>query len=277
MAHRNTFDLSREETSPFAQAQAISTQTTLGMVQHAVDNNQALLAFQPIVQSPSPQNVAFYEGLIRIQDDTGRIIPAKDFITQVEERELGRQIDCLALEMGLRTLMRVSDIRLSINMSARSIGYGKWLDILGRALKQSPHVGERLILEITESSAMTVPELVVNFMRDLHKRGINFALDDFGAGHTSFRYLKEFQFDILKIDAQFIRNVATDTDNQVLTQALISIAEHFEMYTVAEAVETKQASDWLSAAGVSFQQGYYFAAPSISPPWSVQSATNAAL
>ncbi|HAR52570.1 MAG TPA: EAL domain-containing protein, partial [Roseovarius nubinhibens] len=68
-----------------------------------------------------------------------------------------------------------------------------------------PTVAERLILEITESSAMVVPELVTGFMEKLQHKGVSFALDDFGAGYTSFRYLKQFYFDILKIDGQFIR------------------------------------------------------------------------
>jgi EAL domain-containing protein (putative c-di-GMP-specific phosphodiesterase class I) len=68
-------------------------------------------------------------------------------------------------------------------------------------------------LEITESSAMLVPELVMHFMRDLRQRGITFALDDFGAGTTSFRYLRDFAFDIVKIDGQFTKNVAADSDN----------------------------------------------------------------
>lgn len=104
-------------------------------------------------------------------------------------------------------------------------------------------------------------------MKDLRKRGITFALDDFGAGTTSFRYLRDFNFDIVKIDEQFVRNVATDPDNQVLIQALISIAEHFGMHTVAEAVENIIDSNWLAAHGIDCLQGYYWGAPTMTPPW----------
>lgn len=181
--------------------------------------------------------------------------------------ETGRVIDCLALEKGLRTLQEFPDLRLSVNMSARSIGYPRWQRILKRGLGQDPTIAERLILEITESSAMLVPDLVVGFMDDLQKKGISFALDDFGAGFTSFRYLKEFYFDILKIDGQFIRGIATSPDNQVLTAALKSIAEQFDMVTVAESVEQPQDAAYLSAIGIDCMQGYYFGAPTIEPPW----------
>ena len=98
-------------------------------------------------------------------------------------------------------------------MYARSIGYGQWVDILGRALRRDSSIADRLIPEITESSATLVPELVMHFMRDLRQRGITFALDDFGAGTTYFRYLRDFAFEIVKIDGQFTQNVAADPDN----------------------------------------------------------------
>lgn len=239
----------------------------MSMVGEAVRHKQVALAYQPVVQASRPSQAAFYEGLIRIFDETGRIIPAKDFIEHIEETELGRIIDCLALEFGLKALREESSIRLSINMSARSIGFPRWMNILRRGLNADPTVAERLILEITESSAMTVPELVVRFMTDLQRKGISFALDDFGAGYTSFRYLKEFYFDILKIDGQFIRNIHTDPDNQVLTKAMVGIAQQFDMFTVAESVETYEDCQWLQQIGVDCLQGYYFGAPTIQAPW----------
>lgn len=267
MRTSNILDMNADEESPLTFASALQGRTIMALVQDAVRENRALLAFQPVVRSGPHHDIAFYEGLIRIQDPNGRIIPAKEFIEHVEETETGRLIDCLALEMGLRSLIKVPSLRLSINMSARSIGYGKWIETLGRGLRQDASIAQRLILEITESSAMLVPELVMNFMRDLRRRGISFALDDFGAGTTSFRYLRDFDFDILKIDGQFMRNIEQSADNQVLVQALISIGEHFGMDTIAEAVETPSASHWLTQAGIDCQQGYYFAAPTVVPPW----------
>ena len=170
----------------------------LDMVAHAVRHRQVMLAYQAVVQSQDTAKVAFYEGLIRIMDETGRIIPAKDFIEEVETTELGRVIDCLALELGLRALALNPGLRLSVNMSARSIGYARWMQVLKRGLANNPTVAERLILEITESSAMLVPELVTSFMGDLQRKGITFAMDDFGSGFTSFRFLRDFFLTSLK-------------------------------------------------------------------------------
>jgi EAL domain-containing protein (putative c-di-GMP-specific phosphodiesterase class I) len=242
----------------------------LAMVRTALDNQQVMLAYQPIVQTARPEEPAFYEGLMRIRDTTGRIIPAKDFISDIESTEMGRVIDCLALEMGLETLAQQPGLRLSLNMSARSIDYPRWRETLTAGLALSPTVAERLILEITESSAMVMPDQVREFMADMQDQGVSFALDDFGAGYTAFRYLKDFYFDIIKIDGEFIQGIHNSPDNQVLTKALISIARHFEMFTVAELVEDAEDAKYLASIGIDCMQGYYFGVPTISPVWDLE-------
>ena len=253
------------DANPLAFVVSEQDKQTMAMVQEALRQGRVRLAFQPVVLGADPSRTAFWEALVRILDEKGRVIPAKDFIGAVETQELGRLIDCAALDLGLQTLARHTDVRISINMSARSIGYPRWMKVLRRGLELSSTIGERLILEITESSAMLVPELVVNFMDDLQREGISFALDDFGAGYTAFRHFKDFFFDIIKIDGQFIAGVSQDADNQVLTQALLSIARQFEMFTVAEAVETAADAEWLRQIGVDCLQGYLFGAPTTSP------------
>ena len=148
-----------------------------------------------------------------------------------------------------------------------SIGYGQWVDIAGPALRRESSIADRLILELTESSAMLVPELVMHFMRDLRQRGITFALDDFGAGTTSFRYLRDFAFHIVKIDGQFTKNVAVHPDNQVMIQSLRSISDHFGMFTIAKAVECERDSQWLSETLVDCQHGYFWGVPTLNPNW----------
>jgi EAL domain-containing protein (putative c-di-GMP-specific phosphodiesterase class I) len=255
------------EANPLAFAISENDRQTMAMVQSALDTGRLRLAYQPVVLGVDPEKVAFHEALIRVLDDTGRVIPARDFIFAVEGQELGRKIDCAALEMGLVALARNPGLRLAVNMSARSIGYARWMKTLRRGMALGPTVGERLILEITESSAMLVPELVTAFMDELQSAGIAFALDDFGAGYTAFRHFKDFFFDIIKIDGQFIRGIHRDPDNQVLTQALLSIGRHFDMFTVAESVETVEDAEYLRSIGIDCMQGYLFGAPTTKPVW----------
>lgn len=262
--------------SPLAWANNVRDRSVNQMIERAIRQKDVLLAYQPVVSARQPDRIAFHEGLIRILDEDHNILPAGDFMPVAETRETGRIIDCLSLEMGLNTLAEQPSLRLSINMSARSIGYPRWMEVLNRGLARDRTVAERLILEITESSAMIMPDLVTVFMADLHRRGISFALDDFGAGYTAFRYLKEFYFDIVKIDGQFIRGIHQDANNQVLTAALVSIGQHFDMLTVAEAVEHPEEAAFLVNAGFDCLQGYYFGMPTTLPSWMAEGNRRAA-
>ncbi|MFC3613083.1 EAL domain-containing protein [Lutimaribacter marinistellae] len=256
--------------NPLNAAVAGRDRSTLAMVTEAIKHKQCMLAFQPVMQAQPPHGVAFYEALIRVMDETGRVIPARDFMPVVEDTELGRDLDAVALEIGLRTLVRNPDIRLSVNMSARSIGYQRWMRTLGRFLDKDPTLGERLILEITEGSAMMLPELVIDFMDRLQPKGICFALDDYGSSTFSFRHFRDFLFDATKIDGQFVRGVAGNRDNQALTRALVSVAREFDMLITAESVETVEDAEFLVSIGVDCLQGYLFGAPTVSPPWKDQ-------
>lgn len=253
--------------SPLGVAVSLADRECIALVQGALRQRRLALAFQPVVLARDPARVAFHEGLIRVLEPNGRIIPAVDFMPAVEAHELGREIDCAALEMGLRELASHPGLRLSVNMSARSIGYPRWRRILQAGIAASATVAERLILEITESSAMLVPELVIAFMEEIQGQGVAFALDDFGAGNTAIRYFKDFFFDILKIDAQFIRRIHRDPDNRALVSAMLSIGKHFEMFTVAEGVETPEEAACLQGLGLDCLQGFLFGAPSVQPPW----------
>jgi EAL domain-containing protein (putative c-di-GMP-specific phosphodiesterase class I) len=255
-----------EDVDPFSFATNERDRSTIAMVRDALDAGRVGLAFQPVVAT-ADGSVAFHEGLIRLQDETGRTIPAGRFMDLIEVQELGRLIDVAALRIGLATLAGHPDLRLAINMSARSIGYPRWMQTLKRGLARDGTAAERLILEITETSAMQVPELVKTFMTDLQGRGITFALDDFGAGQTSFRHLRELLFDIVKIDGTFVRGCDRDADNQCILAALAEIGRQFDMFTVAESVETRAEAAYLATIGIDCLQGYHYGAPEIRPAW----------
>lgn len=268
MNRRNAMaDLPEGSENPLSAAVAGRDRTTLEMVADAVKHDQTVLAYQPVMQAMAPHGVAFYEGYIRVLDPTGRVIPAREFMHVVEDKEVGREMDCLALQHGLRTLSKFPQIRLSVNMSARSIGYQRWTQVLQRFLKSDATLGERLVLEITEASVMAAPELVLDFMGRMQQHGISFALDNFGAGTTAIGHFRQFFFDAVKIDGQFVRGIHASHDNQSVVRALIGIAKQFDMFTVAESVESQEDAAFLVENGVDCLQGYLFGAPSVSPPW----------
>lgn len=240
------------------------------MVQRAIEAKQLLLAFQPVVAAAFPKAPAFQEGLIRVLDHTGRIIPAADFIGVIEDRDLGRQIDTFALELGLVALAEEPSLRLSISMSARSIGDPGWGQTLHRGLEADPTAAGRLILQITGRSAIVMPDRVQAFITDLQGSGLSFALDDFGAGYIAFRHLGDFHLDILKIDSALTRKIASRPGNRVIAQALLSVARKFDKITMAEEVETLEDAETLIDAGCDLLQGNFFGAPTVHPWWRQQ-------
>lgn len=251
--------------SPLSAAIAESEARILDRVAEAVRLRRLRLAYQPVVLARNPQRIGFHEGLIRLLDPGGQVIPARDFIRAVEPHRLGREIDCAALAIGLDALIRHPSLRLSINMSARSVGWPRWLRLLRVGLSRAPGLGDRLILEISEASAMTVPELLTPLMEELRPKGIAFALDGFGAGAMHLCHLRDLQFDLMKIDAGFTRDVAAQPDNQVMISACRALAREFDMLTVAQGVETAAEADCLATLGVDCLQGHHLGLPKLYP------------
>ena len=260
-------DVPREYRNPLEYAVAHRDRDTAGIVRAALEHEEAMLAFQPLYPVAGGETPVLYEGLSRILDPTGREIVARDYVLALAGTATEREIDVASLRTGLKALRLVPKLRLSINMSARSIGYGRWTDMLLQELRGTPALGDRLVLEIGETSAMELPELVADLMRVAKPYGVRFALDDFGAGSMALRRLRDFDFDIFKIDGQFIRGLAGDADNRKLVRSLIAIAKEFRGTTIAQSVERHEDAKLLKRLGVPYAQGYYYCAPTMYPEW----------
>lgn len=233
----------------------------LSRLEDALETGRVGLAYQPVQAVTGAADRVFFEGLCRIFDPSGAVTPAGEFIDLAEPREIGRRLDIAVLERGFDTLLAHPELNLSLNVSARSLAYPNWADTLRGLVDLHPEAARRLILEITEQSAMEMPDRVARVMAEWRGAGIRFALDDFGAGHTSIRYFRKLSFEFLKIDGSFVRGIDHDTDNQVLIGAIQSIARHFGMATVAEFVETPDEVRVLKGLGVDMLQGFGIGVP----------------
>lgn len=261
----SVFDRDPSLASPLDVAISAQDRDTLSLVALALKERRMRLAFQPAVYAADPSVIGFFEGFIRLLNPRDQVIPARDFMAAVEQREIGRAIDCAALQMGLMAMQRNPQIRLAINMSARSVGYQPWVSILRKALREAPWLGKNLILEINEASALQVPDVLTPFMSEMRDHGICFALDDFGVGITSLPLLRDLRFEIAKIDGALVREVDHIPSQQMICRAAIALAHEMGMYVVAEAVETEGEANWLREAGVGCLQGYLFGAPTVTP------------
>ena len=230
-------------------------------VAQALAQGRVKFHFQPVVRSERPDFVAFHEMLARIQLPGGQVLSAGAFMPAIEDGELGRAIDRLALRQALRVLVENPTLRISVNMSPRSMGDEEWLSVLAAAHRGGSGVCGRLILEITEDAALADAGQTLDFMNHVRSMGPAFALDDFGAGATGFGHFRHFRFDMVKIDGAFVQGVHGHRDSQVLVDCLMTLARHFEMMTVAERVENEADASWLRGAGVDCLQGYLYGRP----------------
>jgi EAL domain-containing protein (putative c-di-GMP-specific phosphodiesterase class I) len=235
-------------------------------VRAALGQERMLFAFQPVVSSISG-NVDYFECLLRMRDDDGRLVPCGEFIAAAEETGLVGLIDRYVLHRVFDELAAHPEVRLGFNVSGRTACDRLWLRSLMALLRGRPDDARRLVVEITETAALDDLEECGRFVDTLRDAGCRVALDDFGAGYTSLRHLQALAVDIVKIDGSFVRSLAARPENRIILRHLLGLTRGFGLGTVAECVETAEEAALLRGAGVGYLQGFYFGRPTTKRPW----------
>jgi len=166
-----------------------------------------------------------------------------------------------AIPMVLFTADEDSGYRLEVNLSGKSIGDPELPELIEREIAATGVDPGRLVFEITETAAIANMDLARSFAERLRKLGCRFALDDFGAGFSSFYYLKHLPLDYVKIDGDFIRNLAGSLTDQLVVKSIVDIARGMGMKTIAEFVENAETVEMLREKGVDYSQGYHHGRP----------------
>jgi EAL domain-containing protein (putative c-di-GMP-specific phosphodiesterase class I) len=257
----NTYRVSEQQGLVHRHAMDIGAQ-----VQNAMRDHRLLFMYQPIVAADTHE-VVKYEALLRMRDDKGDIVPAGAFIPVIEQLGMARALDRYVLDMAVDELREASDTTLAINISGLTASDQSWLRALISAVRSTPHIAPRLVVEITETAALHDIEESARFVNVVRDLGCKVAIDDFGAGFTSFRHLKALTVDMVKIDGSFVLNLSRNVDNQLFVRNLMGLATTFGLETVAEFVENAEDADFLLKAGVGLLQGYYFGRPSLKRMW----------
>lgn len=229
----------------------------------AIRSGDLVLAYQPVVSASGNNRAAFHECLVRVRESSGKLIAAAEFMPAMEQLGLATLIDRQVLVMALDALAHQPGIRISINIFPQTMQDAQWMILFDEGTSRDPTLADRLIIEVTETAAMLEPARTLDFMARLRRKGCAFALDDFGMGHTSLGSLRDFRFDIIKIDGSFITDVTTNPDNRFFVAKLVEIGRHFDMMTVAEFVQGAADARILRDLGVEYFQGFYFGAPSL--------------
>ena len=230
----------------------------------ALDEDRLVLFQQPVVRLKDRKTV-HHEVLLRIRDEGGEHILPGNFIELAESLGLIQDIDMRVVEKTLAYLraQERSDgkLRYFVNLSRVSISDQHWVQRMTALLHGSGVNPSQLVFEITETAAMSEIDVTITFIKRLKEMGCRFALDDFGAGFSSFYYLKRFDVDYLKIDGSFIRDLATDEGSRIFVRALNDVARGLDKQVIAEWVETPEALNLLLGMGTQFGQGHLFQRP----------------
>jgi EAL domain-containing protein (putative c-di-GMP-specific phosphodiesterase class I) len=246
----------------------LSRMTWADRIREALVNDDFVLYSQPVM-SLRDDPVARCELLLRMEGESGDVVPPGSFLYIAERFDLIQEIDRWVVSRAIEILAEQQqakrDIVLCVNLSAKSVTDPQLPDHIADELKAHGADGSGLCFEVTETAAVVNVDRARQFARRVGELGCEFALDDFGAGFASFYYLKHLRFDMLKIDGEFVTDLASSVTNQLVVKAVVDIARGLGKRTIAEFVEDAETLELLRGMGVDYAQGFYIAKPAPLP------------
>jgi diguanylate cyclase (GGDEF)-like protein len=235
----------------------------------ALNERRLSLVYEPIVAVGS-REPAFYECLMRFRRSDGSLLAVNDVVPLAERLGLVRLLDHRVLELVLNELAAAPGLKASLNLSATSTVDPDWWASLGAALRANPGIAERLMIEITETTAIQDIDDTRGFVARVKDLGCRIAIDDFGAGYTSFRNLRKLGVDTVKIDGAFVQNLRRSEDDRAFVQTLIDLARRLGLETVAEWVQDEESASILADWGCDYLQGALVGRATLERPWAQQ-------
>lgn len=235
----------------------------VAQVTRAVDEGRLELFYQtirPVGKSTISQ--PFCELTVRLRDEHGNLVPPNEFIPAAERYNVMNMIDRWVLQRTVELLRqhRDSSPLFAVNLSGTSLNDQGFLEFVVSHIDDAS-IARGLCFEITETAAVANLQNAIFFMQELKARGCRFSLDDFGSGLSSFMYLKTLPVDFLKIDGQFVANIANDAVDRSMVEAISQVGRTLGIATIAERVETAEVLVELERIGLDFAQGFHLAMP----------------
>jgi diguanylate cyclase (GGDEF)-like protein len=235
-------------------------------VMEALKEKRLKLAYQPIISARTRQ-ISHYECLLRMVKPDGTVLSAGHFVPAAEQMGIVHLVDRFALETVVTQLKANAGLTLAVNVSGTAASDPAWLQGFVDFVRAEKEVAPRLIVELTETAALHHFEENAHFVSQLRDLGVRVAIDDFGAGYTSFRNLQMLHVDTVKIDGSYVTDLSQSPENQLFVRTLVGLARSFDIKTVAEWVSSEEDAALLQNFGVDYFQGFHFGEPTIDPRW----------
>ena len=235
-------------------------------IAHALENDLLLLHFQGVFDT-ADNSLTHCEVLVRMHDPDhpGELLMPGQFIPYAEKSGRILDIDRWVIKKSVELLAQADMPSLAINISGRSFDEPNLPQFIADQLKRCAVAPRRLLVELTETSAVSDLHDARRFIEALHATGCRVCLDDFGTGFSSFAYLKHLKADAIKIDGLFIRDLPNDFDNQIFVKGILAVAHGMRKQTIAECVEDAETLAMLKSFGVDAVQGFYLEWPGPDP------------
>jgi PAS domain S-box-containing protein len=236
----------------------VETLSWIGRIQNALAEDRFELFGQPIIDLGSGETVQ-RELLLRMREPDGEVVAPARYLPIAEQYGLIGDIDSWVIGRATEIAAEMGPVQL--NLSARSIGSPAIVERIEQCLAASGTDPATLVFEITETALIADEAAAMAFVDRVRAIGCKLALDDFGTGYGGFTYLKRLPVDFLKIDVDFVRDLATNAASRHVVEAVVTLARAFGLQTVAEGVEDAAALQLVGELGVDFAQGYHIARP----------------
>ncbi len=234
------------------------TLAVIDRVESALIDERFVLHAQPIVDLDSGA-VVQHELLVRMCEPDGRIVAPGEFLPVAERYALVGEIDWWVIKQATRLAGAGAPVQM--NLSARSVGDPDVLEHIGRCMSQCGVAQDMIVVEITETAIVEDQQAARAFAEGLHGLGCKIALDDFGTGYGTLTYLKQIPVDFLKLDIEFVRDLASSSASRHVVHAVLTLARNFHLQTIAEGVEDAETLALLRGLDVDFAQGFHIARP----------------
>lgn len=234
-------------------------------IRHALEKNEFRLFLQPQIELEH-ESLCGFEGLIRWQRENGNLISPLDFIPVAEQLGIIYRIGQWVLQQACEAIqyfigMAYSRVKIAVNVSAIELTRANFASDFMEILEAHEIDPTHIVMELTESSLLEISKTHLQKLEFLRDKGIEIHLDDFGTGYSSLNYLRHLPIDVVKIDREFIKDIAIYEEQMLLTKSIIEIAHNLKKIVIAEGVETKEQIDILKQIGCDRVQGYYYAKP----------------
>jgi len=229
-------------------------------IKEAIDEDRVVTYYQPILNNQTKEIVK-YETLVRMLNKDGHPVPTWIFLEIAQKAKLYPQVTKIVIDKAFKTFENLPNYEFSINLTVDDILSKEITNYIYEKLKNYPN-SHNVIFEITESEEINDYKVISEFIKCIKKYGVKIAIDDFGSGYANFEHIIRIDADFIKIDGSLIKNIDTDKNARIITEAIISFSKKLGRKTITEYVHNEEIYQIVKKLGADYSQGFYFGIPS---------------